>query len=642
MKKVLLFLLFPIIALSQVPQGISYQSIAYDSNGNPIIEKQVGLRFTIQEIIEGSTNNVYVEEHTKTTNAQGFYALNIGQGTVLNGVFKDIDWGKGNKFLKVELDPQGGKNYKVEGTTQFMTVPYALFAKNVEKSTTPPPPTPAAPLAVPCVVCVDNIAELKKIIDQADGTKAIVKGYSTAGDGGGGDFYWKENFTIADNGGTIIKPTAVDPTSSGRWVRQIDNGLINVKFFGATGLQQPFDGDKIQAAIDFAASNKQYPPLICGGNTVYIPNGDYKINNVLKIRSGISIIGENTQNTVLTAGYNPIPAPTEQNPNNQTIPGTMFELDEGRVQNFNMSNLTLNGARLPGSNESSPKNAMYLKAVAAGSDNDGGIWNSTFKNIRIVQFDGSGIILEGGGIEENTTTEYDFKLPNQFLIFENVEVVRQKDDTHALLIKGQHGQLTFINSRFDGAYFPVEVDYKPNKGINVAILNKEQVQPAVISFINCTFQHSEMGVYIQYGESITFDTCWFEALNGAIIIKNDEIGGINFPSRGINVLNSRFANAGGFGSLELIPNYITNTGSCIVVEKSEVNVYNNYVTVSCPDTNQECGQKFLDPYKRPGFIYGTGNDHIIREFGNSAIVTPGFIGSNAFLNKVIGNRVPVD
>jgi len=41
---------------------------------------------------------------------------------------------------------------------------------------------------------------------------------------------------------------------------------------------------------------------------------------------------------------------------------------------------------------------LYLKARAGsggdGSGNDGGIWSSTFRNIHINQFNGSGIILE--------------------------------------------------------------------------------------------------------------------------------------------------------------------------------------------------------------------------------------------------------
>lgn len=82
---------------------------------------------------------------------------------------------------------------------------------------------------------------------------------------------------------------------------------------------------------------------------------------------------------------------------------------------------------------------MYLKARAGsggdGSGNDGGIWSSTFRNIHINQFNGSGIILEWGGGDD-----YSYKLPNQDLLFEHVSVTRVKDNARCLLMQGQQGQ----------------------------------------------------------------------------------------------------------------------------------------------------------------------------------------------------------
>ncbi len=50
-------------------------------------------------------------------------------GTVVSGTFSAINWGKNAKFLQVELDPAGGSNYTNLGTTQMMSVPYALFSE---------------------------------------------------------------------------------------------------------------------------------------------------------------------------------------------------------------------------------------------------------------------------------------------------------------------------------------------------------------------------------------------------------------------------------------------------------------------------------------------------------------------------------
>jgi hypothetical protein len=51
-------------------------------------------------------------------------------GTVVNGTFSGINWGKNAKFLQVELNTTGGTTYTDLGTTQMMSVPYALYAEN--------------------------------------------------------------------------------------------------------------------------------------------------------------------------------------------------------------------------------------------------------------------------------------------------------------------------------------------------------------------------------------------------------------------------------------------------------------------------------------------------------------------------------
>ena len=72
---------------------------------------------------------VYSEEHTVESNNNGLVTLIIVEG-VSSDVFSDIDWGGGEFFLKVEVDPEGGVNYVMEQTSQLLSVPYALYAGN--------------------------------------------------------------------------------------------------------------------------------------------------------------------------------------------------------------------------------------------------------------------------------------------------------------------------------------------------------------------------------------------------------------------------------------------------------------------------------------------------------------------------------
>ena len=115
---------------AQVPQAFSYQTIAFNASGAPISNGNVSLRVSILENSATGTA-LYTEIHTKTTNTKGLVNLNIGQGTTTTGSFGGINWGNNTKFVKVEMDPQGGSNYTNVGVNQLMSVPYAQVSKTV-------------------------------------------------------------------------------------------------------------------------------------------------------------------------------------------------------------------------------------------------------------------------------------------------------------------------------------------------------------------------------------------------------------------------------------------------------------------------------------------------------------------------------
>ena len=131
MKKFYLLLtLFVITAIqmanAQAPQGIPYQAVARDNAGNLIKNQPISLRFSIHDGSTGGTV-VYSETHSVTTDALGLFSVNIGGGTS-SSTLADVSWGSGAKFTQVELDVTGGSNFVDMGTTQMMSVPYALYA----------------------------------------------------------------------------------------------------------------------------------------------------------------------------------------------------------------------------------------------------------------------------------------------------------------------------------------------------------------------------------------------------------------------------------------------------------------------------------------------------------------------------------
>jgi hypothetical protein len=80
---------------------------------------------------------VYVETHTPTTNANGLVTIEIGTGTVVSGDFSAIVWATNSFFTKTQIDPTGGTSYSIEGTSELLSVPYALYAKTSGSSAGP-------------------------------------------------------------------------------------------------------------------------------------------------------------------------------------------------------------------------------------------------------------------------------------------------------------------------------------------------------------------------------------------------------------------------------------------------------------------------------------------------------------------------
>jgi len=126
----ILVLLISLITNGQTPQAFNYQAVVRDSNGDILINKQVGMKFSI---LKGSLTgtSIYSETHTPTSNANGLINIQIGGGTG----FDDIDWSDGQYFIKTETDPSGGTNYSISGTSQLLSVPYALHAETAQSVT---------------------------------------------------------------------------------------------------------------------------------------------------------------------------------------------------------------------------------------------------------------------------------------------------------------------------------------------------------------------------------------------------------------------------------------------------------------------------------------------------------------------------
>tara|TARA_B110000902_G_scaffold91157_1_gene108302 strand:- start:1002 stop:1952 length:951 start_codon:yes stop_codon:yes gene_type:complete len=137
MKKLILSLVaiatLSLNSFGQAPEGFKYQAVVRDA-GNLILNNQaVGMQLTIQQGSIGGTA-VYIETFSPTSNAYGLVNIEIGSGNTTDD-FSTIDWSAGPYFIETAMDATGGISYVVMGTSQLVSVPYALHANTAENVT---------------------------------------------------------------------------------------------------------------------------------------------------------------------------------------------------------------------------------------------------------------------------------------------------------------------------------------------------------------------------------------------------------------------------------------------------------------------------------------------------------------------------
>ena len=133
MKKLFILLAFAItvIASAQAPQGFNYQATVRNSAGALIVNQNVNFKFNIMLNSQTSVP-IYSETHFAPTDDLGQVNLTVGTGTPTTGTFSAINWAAGSYFLGIELNT--GSGYVAMGTTQLLSVPYALYANSAGNS----------------------------------------------------------------------------------------------------------------------------------------------------------------------------------------------------------------------------------------------------------------------------------------------------------------------------------------------------------------------------------------------------------------------------------------------------------------------------------------------------------------------------
>lgn len=134
MKKIYTILFVVIVTASvfaQSPEKMSYQAVIRDASGT-LVTGQIGIKISILKGDDATTaSEEYSETLTPTPNTNGLVSVEFGGQTGWDA----IDWATGKFFIKTETDVDNDGTYDVEGTSQLLSVPYALHAKTAETIT---------------------------------------------------------------------------------------------------------------------------------------------------------------------------------------------------------------------------------------------------------------------------------------------------------------------------------------------------------------------------------------------------------------------------------------------------------------------------------------------------------------------------
>lgn len=137
MKKIYLYITLLLSTLSvsaQAPFKISFQANVLNTSNLAIVNQNVGVKISILSASENA-NVLYSETQNCQTNNNGFIAFEIGSGANQTHSLSSIDWAAGDLIIKTEIDPEGGSNYTIVGTSKLLNVPLALYANRADTIT---------------------------------------------------------------------------------------------------------------------------------------------------------------------------------------------------------------------------------------------------------------------------------------------------------------------------------------------------------------------------------------------------------------------------------------------------------------------------------------------------------------------------
>ncbi len=211
---------------AQAPQKFSYQAVIRNVNDQLVKNQGVGLRMSI---IQGSETGAIAYQEifnpNPTTNGNGLLTVNIGGGIAINGNFSNLNWATGPYFIRTEADPTGGTNYTLVSTSQLLSIPYALLAKNVENM---------PPIKLDQISDVNTLSAQVNQILKWNGTEWIAANDNTGG--GSGPTYTPGSGISIDANNVITNTGDLSATNE---IQQLELTGNQLKLSGANTVTLP-------------------------------------------------------------------------------------------------------------------------------------------------------------------------------------------------------------------------------------------------------------------------------------------------------------------------------------------------------------------------------------------------------------------
>ncbi len=244
--------------VSQAPDGIQFQALATDANGHPAAGRVIYVKDAI--VAKTATGMiVYAETFKVTASSAGIFTIVLGKGTYASGVtsIANIDWSNGPFFLnlKVAVEPtvptaswNVNNEYVDLGTSQFWSVPYAMYAGNVKGADTKLNISDTAAMLKPYFTAVNlkaNTADVNISLALKANTTDVNTALNTKVDKVTGKELSTNDYTTVEK----TKLAAITGTNTGDQINITGNAATATKF--ETGRNISLTGDVTYTSNSF-------------------------------------------------------------------------------------------------------------------------------------------------------------------------------------------------------------------------------------------------------------------------------------------------------------------------------------------------------------------------------------------------------